>query len=232
MRTLLVVDDDERLRSLLAEYLGERGFRVETAPDGEAGLSTLKNGGIDLVILDVMLPGKDGFEVCRAIRASGDKVPVVMLTARGDDTDRIVGLEIGADDYLPKPFNPRELLARVQAVLRRADAPGGGGSGKNTIISAGPVDIDTDRRTASLDGVIVELTTTEFEILRTLVANAGKVIPREDLMSLARGEEWAAFDRSVDVHISHLRKKLKDDSKTPALIKTVRGVGYTMPRSR
>ncbi len=240
MRTLLVVDDDERLRGLLAEYLGERGFRVETAPDGEAGLARARAGGIDLVVLDVMLPGQDGFQICRELRATS-RVPVLMLTARGDETDRIVGLELGADDYLSKPFNPRELLARVQAILRRADAtaaavaampqpgtqPDGGRAG---VVRVGPVRVDTDRRTAFLGDAPLDLTTTEFEILRTLVENAGRVIPREKVMSMARGEEWAAFERSVDVHISHLRKKLGDDPKTPALIKTVRGIGYTMPR--
>ncbi len=224
-RTLLVIDDDERLRSLLAEYLGGRGFSVLTAEGGKAGLARLRGGGIDLVVLDVMMPDLDGFEVCRRLR-SFSKVPVVMLTARGDEMDRIVGLEIGADDYLPKPFNPRELLARIQAVLRRAEAaPEIEGT-----LHAGPLTVNVDRRSASLHGDALQLTTTEFEILRTLVANAGRVIARERLMEMARGEEWAAFDRSVDVHISHLRRKLGDDSRQPVFIKTVRGIGYTMPR--
>ena len=224
-RTLLVVDDDERLRSLLAEYLGGRGYAVLTAEGGEAGLARLRSGGVDLVVLDVMMPDLDGFEVCRRLR-SFSKVPVIMLTARGDELDRIVGLEIGADDYLPKPFNPRELLARIQAVLRRTEAsPEVDGT-----LRAGPLSVDVDRRAVTLNGDRLTLTTTEFEILRTLVANAGRVIPRERLMELARGEEWAAFDRSVDVHISHLRRKLGDDSRQPVFIKTVRGVGYTMPR--
>ncbi len=224
-RTLLVIDDDERLRSLLAEYLGGRGYTVLTAPGGVPGLERLRAGGVDLIVLDVMMPDLDGFEVCRRAR-SFTKTPIIMLTARGDELDRIVGLEIGADDYLPKPFNPRELLARIQAVLRRTEAaPGAEGA-----LRAGPLAVDVDRRVASLDGKDLTLTTTEFEILRTLVANAGRVIPRERLMELARGEEWAAFDRSVDVHISHLRRKLGDDSRQPVYIKTVRGVGYTMPR--
>jgi DNA-binding response OmpR family regulator len=233
MRTLLVVDDDERLRSLLAEYLGERGFHVETAASGEAGLARALAGGIDLVVLDVMLPGMDGLAVCRELRRSS-RVPVLMLTARGDETDRIVGLELGADDYLAKPFNPRELLARVQAILRRADATATGGAlgtPEPQVLRAGPVSVDLDRRTAHLGDTELELTTTEFEILRTLVLNAGRIIPREKLMGMARGEEWAAFERSVDVHVSHLRKKLGDDAKTPTLIKTVRGVGYIVPRS-
>ncbi len=224
-RTLLVIDDDERLRTLLAEYLGGRGYTVLTAEGGAVGLARLRSGGVDLVILDVMMPDLDGFEVCRRLR-SFSKVPVIMLTARGDELDRIVGLEIGADDYMPKPFNPRELLARVQAVLRRTEAsPQVDGT-----LRAGPLTVDVDRRIVTLHGDGLTLTTTEFEILRTLVANAGRVIPRERLMELARGEEWAAFDRSVDVHISHLRRKLGDDSRQPIFIKTVRGVGYTMPR--
>lgn len=225
MQRLLVVDDDQRIRALLVEYLSTRGYAVEAAGDGESGLSRLRAGGVDLLILDVMLPGKDGFQVCRELRAFS-AVPVIMLTARGDDFDRIVGLELGADDYLAKPFNPRELLARVQAVLRRARAEPAPGEA----LRAGPVTVDPDRREVRVRGRRVELTTTEFEILRTLVANAGRVIPRERLMELARGEDFAAFERSVDVHVSHLRRKLGDDSRQPELIKTVRGVGYTVPR--
>jgi DNA-binding response OmpR family regulator len=225
VRRILVVDDDERLRELLAEYLGGRGFDVVTAEDGERGLSRLRSGGIDLVVLDVMMPGRDGLDVCRELRTF-TRVPVVMLTARGDETDRIVGLELGADDYLPKPFNPRELLARIQAVLRRADAP----VDRSSVLTAGPLAVDPDRRTATLSGTPIELTTTEFEILRTLIANAGRVIPRERLMELARGEEYASFERSVDVHVSHIRRKLDDDPKSPKLLKTVRGVGYVIPR--
>lgn len=224
-RTLLVIDDDDRLRSLLAEYLGGRGFEVLTAPGGQEGLDRLRGGGVDLVVLDVMMPDMDGFEVCRQLRAFS-KVPVIMLTARGDELDRIVGLEIGADDYMPKPFNPRELAARIQAVLRRTEAAPEVGAA----LRAGPLVVDVDRRTATVRGEALQLTTTEFEILRTLAANAGRVIPRERLMELARGEEWAAYDRSVDVHISHLRRKLGDDSRQPVFIKTVRGIGYTMPR--
>ncbi|MCB9763469.1 MAG: response regulator transcription factor [Alphaproteobacteria bacterium] len=225
VQRILVIDDDARIRELLAEYLGGRGFDVETAPDGEAGLERLRAGGVDLVVLDVMMPGKDGFQVCRELRA-GSTLPVIMLTARGDDFDRIVGLELGADDYLPKPFNPRELLARIQAVLRRTSPA----TLEDQVLRAGPITVDPDRRAVHLDGELVDLTTTEFEILRALVANAGRVIPRERLMELARGEEFAAFDRSVDVHVSHIRRKLGDDPKSPTFIKTVRGVGYSVPR--
>jgi len=224
MRRLLVIDDDARLRDLLSEYLGSRGFSVATAADGDAGLAALRGGGFDLAVLDVMMPGKDGFTVVRELRATS-RVPVILLTARGDETDRIVGLELGADDYLPKPFNPRELLARIEAVLRRSEAPA-----PDAVLRAGGLVVDPDRRTVVLDGVPIELTTTEFEILRVLVANAGRVVPRERLMELARGDEFAAFERSVDVHVSHVRRKLGDDPKQPAWIKTIRGVGYMVPR--
>jgi DNA-binding response OmpR family regulator len=222
MKRVLVIDDDQGLRELLAEYLSARGLHVECAEDGKTGVQFLRGGGFDLVVLDVMMPGMDGFETTRQIR-SFSTTPIIMLTARGDEMDRIVGLELGADDYLAKPFNPRELLARIQAVLRRTQ----GDRSPSTPIVAGPVRLDSDRREAHLHEELLDLTTTEFEILRILVANAGRVIPRERLMELARGEAWAAFDRSVDVHISHLRKKLGEDSKRPLYIKTVRGVGYT-----
>lgn len=224
-RTVLVVDDDARLRELLIEYLGSRGFDVRAEPDGPRGLEALARASVDLVVLDVMMPGMDGFEVVKEIRRTSS-VPVIMLTARGDEMDRIVGLEIGADDYLGKPFNPRELLARMQAVLRRTSAE----PDEAARLVAGGLVVDPDRREVTVDGEAVALTTTEFEILRTLVASAGRVIPRERLMELARGEDFASFDRSVDVHISHIRKKLGDDPKTPRFVKTVRGVGYTVPR--
>ncbi|MEQ8276763.1 MAG: response regulator transcription factor [Deltaproteobacteria bacterium] len=226
MKKILVVDDDERLRSLVAEYLEGRGFAVVTAEDGEDGLARLRGEAVDLVVLDVMMPGLDGFEVVRELRKFS-RTPVIMLTARGDEMDRIVGLEIGADDYMPKPFNPRELLARIQAVLRRTDAS----AAPSSLLELGALRVDVDRREVHLDGTYVELTTTEFEILRTLAANAGRIIPRERLMELARGDEYASFERSVDVHVSHIRKKLGDDPKNPTYVKTVRGVGYTMPKA-
>ena len=225
MHAVLLIDDDPELLRLLSEYLGGRGLSVETAAQGPAGLERLGRGGIDLVVLDVMMPGMDGFEVLREIRRQG-QVPVVMLTARGDDTDRIVGLEMGADDYLPKPFNPRELLARIKAVLRRGEAP----AEADSALVAGGIRVDPARREASVDGQPVELTTTEFDLLLTLVSSAGRVIPRERLMELARGPEWASYERSVDVHVSHLRRKLGDDPRQPRMIKTIRGVGYLVPR--
>lgn len=223
-----MVDDDERLRQLLAEYLSGRGFRVDTADDGAKALSRARARGIDLVVLDLTLPGRDGLDVLRELRTFSP-VPVIVLTARGDETDRIVGLELGADDYVPKPFNPRELVARIHAVLRRVEESPKSASEE---LHAGPVAIDAERREARLNGSLLELTTTEFEILRALVANAGRVLPRERVMQIARGDDFASFERSVDVHVSHLRKKLGDDPRSPALIKTVRGVGYTMPKDR
>lgn len=224
MHHVLVIDDDPGLRDLLAEYLQSRGLRVDTAPDGPSGLEAARSGQHDLVVLDIMLPELDGLGVLRELRATS-QVPVIMLTARGDDIDRIVGLELGADDYLAKPFNPRELVARIQAVLRRgARSPEPGQP-----LRAGPLVVDPDRRSVQLGDVPIDLTTTEFELLRVLVERAGRVVPRERLMELARGEDYASFDRSVDVHVSHVRRKLGDDPRQPKLIKTVRGVGYTVP---
>ena len=225
MLSILVIDDDPRLSSLLAEYLGARGYAVRTAADGLTGLAVLRGGGVDLVVLDVMMPGMDGLEVLGEIRRGG-RQPVIMLTARGEDTDRIVGLEMGADDYLTKPFNPRELLARIKAVLRRADAS----PAAEPALAAAGIRLDPSRREVTVEGEAVELTTTEFDILRALMAAAGRVIPRERLMEQARGQEWASYDRSVDVHISNLRRKLRDDPRKPKRIKTVRGVGYLVPR--
>jgi DNA-binding response OmpR family regulator len=225
MQTILVIDDDPRLSTLLSEYLGARGFSVTTASDGPSGLERAAAGGMDLVVLDVMMPGMDGLQVLSALRQRS-RVPVVMLTARGEDTDRIVGLELGADDYLAKPFNPRELLARIKAVLRRLEPD----PDEEQALTAAGIRLEPSRREVTVDGASVELTTTEFDILRALLSAAGRVIPRERLMEQARGQEWAAYDRSVDVHISHLRRKLGDDPRKPARIKTIRGVGYLVPR--
>jgi two-component system response regulator CpxR len=226
MPHLLVIDDDARIRELLTEYLAGRGHTVSVASDGEEGLERARAGGIDLAILDIMMPGRDGLDVLRELRGTS-RLPVILLTARGDDLDRIVGLELGADDYLPKPFHPRELSARIDAVLRRATAP----VVDREVLTAGPLRVDLDRRQVHVDEEAVRLTSTEFDLLRVLVANAGRVIPRENLMELARGEAFAAFDRSIDVHISNLRRKLGDRTGEPVLIQTVRGVGYVVPRN-
>jgi len=223
---VLVIDDDPELAALLEEYLGSRGLQVRTAPDGVSGLELVAAGHADLVVLDVMMPGLDGFEVLRLLRQRG-RLPVIMLTARGEDTDRIVGLEMGADDYLAKPFNPRELLARIRAILRRV---GHVDESDDGVLVAAGLRVDPARREVHRGTERIELTTTEFDILRVLVAAAGRVIPRERLMEQARGQEWAAYERSVDVHVSHLRRKLGDDPRKPRLIKTVRSVGYFVPR--
>jgi DNA-binding response OmpR family regulator len=218
---VLVVDDDERLGAMLVEYLGSRGLLAEHRADASSGLLRVKKGGVDAVVLDVMLPDLDGFEVLRRIRAVSD-VPVVMLTARGEDTDRIVGLELGADDYLPKPFNPRELVARLQAVLRRR-VPA---SPRQGTLRFGRIEIDRDEHQVRKDGVPCALTAHQFEIVRVLAESAGRVLTRAQVMERVRGEEIEAFDRSIDVHVSRIRAAIEDDPKDPKRILTVRGAGY------
>jgi DNA-binding response OmpR family regulator len=220
----LLVEDDARLGAMVAEYLGRHDLDVTVAPDGERGLAALRRGRFDVVLLDVMLPGIDGLEVCRRIRAAPEWVtlPVLMLTARGDDVDKIVGLELGADDYLAKPFNPRELLARIRAVLRR------GAAAPRARFTAGDLAIDYDAREVTLSGRRVVLTHHEFELLAALARAGGRVLSREQLMDALRGQDYEAFDRSIDVHVSKLRAKLERDPRAPRYIKTVRGVGYAL----
>lgn len=222
---ILVIDDDPKLASLLVEYLGGRGLLVEQASNGQEGLDKRKTGSFDLVILDVMMPGMDGFETLKELRKES-QIPVIMLTARTEDFDRIVGLELGADDYINKPFNPRELLARINAILRRTQKTQ---PTEDSAIVVGNVRMEVTKRKVFVHDQDIELTATEFDILRVLLSNAGRVIARERLMELARGQEFAAFDRSIDVHISNLRKKLGDSSKLSQIIKTIRGVGYLVP---
>lgn len=222
---ILVIDDDPKLASLLVEYLGGRGLLVEQASNGQEGLDKRKTGSFDLVILDVMMPGMDGFETLKELRKES-QIPVIMLTARTEDFDRIVGLELGADDYINKPFNPRELLARINAILRRTQKTQ---PTEDSAIVVGNVRMEVTKRKVFVLDQDIELTATEFDILRVLLSNAGRVIARERLMELARGQEFAAFDRSIDVHISNLRKKLGDSSKQSQIIKTIRGVGYLVP---
>jgi DNA-binding response OmpR family regulator len=227
--TALLVDDDARLGALVAEYLGRHGVEVTVVGDGARGLAALRQRRHDVVLLDVMLPGLDGLEVCRRIRAAPGlaEVPVIMLTAKGDDVDRIVGLELGADDYLPKPFNPRELLARIRAVLRRAAgrAPGGPGT---PAFRAGGLQIDFDAREVTVDGRRVTLTHYEFELLALLARAAGRVLSRQQILDALKGEAYESFDRSIDVHVSNLRQKIEPDPRAPRRIKTVRGVGYVL----
>ncbi len=219
---LLLVEDDERLAALTAEYLEGHGLVVSRATRGDQGLREATQQRYDCVLLDVMLPGIDGIEVCRRLRAQSD-VPIIMITARGEEADRVLGLELGADDYMPKPFSPRELLARVRALVRRAR----GKAGPTTrTLTVGDLVLDPGARRATVADVELSLTGYEFSLLYVLVERTGRVLSREQLMELARGSAEEAFDRSVDVHISRLRQKLGDDSRRPQRIKTVRGVGY------
>ena len=219
---VLLIDDDTRLPELLASYLGQNGVSLTAAPDGVRGLRVLEQGAFDAVLLDVMMPGMDGLEVCRRIRAKSN-VPVIMLTARGDETDRVVGLELGADDYVSKPFSPRELLARLKAVLRRSRP-----EVLSEELAAGDVKVDIGSRIVNVKGQPIELTGIEFDILVALMRRAGRVVPRDALLSEAGRSDVVVGERTVDVHISHLRQKLGDDP--PRLIKTVRGVGYVLAK--
>ena len=219
---VLLIDDDARLFELLQSYLGPNGVHLTNAPDGQKGLQLLDTQVFDAVLLDVMMPGIDGLEVCRRIRAKSN-VPVIMLTARGDETDRVVGLEIGADDYLPKPFSPRELLARMRAVLRRASP-----EAVSEKLSLANIQIDVGKREVLVGGQPVDLTGLEFDILVALVRRAGRVISRDALLSEAGRGDVVVSERTVDVHISHLRQKLGDEQQK--LIKTVRGVGYVLSK--
>jgi two-component system phosphate regulon response regulator OmpR len=225
----LLIDDDARLGALMTEYLGKHGIDVTVAGDGKRGLAALRGGRFDVVLLDVMLPDVDGFETCRRIRSAPElsAIPVLMLTARGDDVDKVVGLELGADDYLAKPFNPRELLARIRAVLRRtAPVPSLG----RRRFRSGPIEIDFDAREVTVEGRRVVLTHYEFELLAALARHGGRVLSREQLLDALKGQDYEAFDRSIDVHISKLRAKLERNPKEPCYIKTVRGVGYALMR--
>jgi len=219
---LLLIDDDKRLHELLSDYLSASGITIEHAPDGRSGLSRLEGDAFDAVLLDVMMPGIDGLEVVKRLRTKS-KVPVIMLTARGDETDRVVGLELGADDYVAKPFAPRELLARIRAVLRRSSP-----EAVSEQLRVGPIELDVPGRVVKVKGELADLTGLEFDILLALVRRAGRVVPREALLSEAGRGDVVVGERTVDVHISHLRAKLGDDP--PKLIKTVRGVGYVLAK--
>lgn len=225
---ILIVDDDERLSDMLATYLKSRGYVVEQRIDATSGIAAIEHGRFDAVVLDVMLPDLDGFDVLRKVRQTSN-IPVVMLTARGEETDRIVGLELGADDYLPKPFNPRELLARLSAVLRRGRPVVV--EKKDASLRFGRLEIDVSAREARMDGKTCALTSHQFELLRVLAERAGRVQTREQLMQAVRGEDLEEFDRSIDVHISRIRAAIEDDPKHPRRIRTVRAVGYVFSPS-
>jgi len=221
MPKILLIDDDEKLGDLLQSFFQRFDLELKTAQDPKAGLGLLESVEPDLVILDVMLPGQDGFEVCRTIRKTS-AVPIIMLTARGEVTDRIVGLELGADDYMPKPFEPRELVARIQNVLRRSSGP----SKKEGPLEFEGLTVDTERRSAELDGGTLDLTTMEFQLLALFAGNPGRTYTRDEILNELRGIDAQLFSRSVDILVSRLRQKLGDTSKQARFIKTVWGTGY------
>jgi DNA-binding response OmpR family regulator len=223
---VLMIEDDEALSEMVAEYLGEAGYAVRTSGQASSGLDLIQKEDFDALILDVMLPDLDGFEVCRRVRAQSD-LPILMLTARGDETDRIVGLELGADDYLPKPFNPRELLARLKAILRRRGNPRAART-----LRFGDLEIDREARTVHVGGSERSLTSYQFDLLAALAENAGRVMSRERLMDSVKGELLEAFDRSIDVHVSRIRAAIEDDPKHPRRILTIRGAGYVFAQSQ
>lgn len=224
---ILIIDDDEKLCKLLKVYLEENGFHVLSLPDGSEALRTIGNESPDIIILDVMLPEIDGLDILKEIRRTF-QIPIIMLTAKGEDTDRIVGLELGADDYLPKPFNPRELLARIRAIMRRSVAEGGDGTeiDSNNLIRVGELNLNRAKQSVLIKDKAVELSSTEYKILEVLMKNPNTILSRDQIMNLARGRDFMAFDRSIDVHISKLRAKLETDPRSPQRIKTVWGTGY------
>ncbi len=226
-RKILVVDDDQRLRELLQRYLGEQGFSVKTAENAGAMDKYLSRESFELIVLDLMLPGEDGLSICRRLRGSDRQLAIVMLTAKGDEIDRIVGLEMGADDYLPKPFNPRELVARIHAVLRRrvSAVPGAPGT-EGELIAFGGVEVDLATRTLRRGDELLPLTTGEFAVLKALLQNPRQPLSRDRLMTLARGREQGPFDRAIDVQVSRLRKLVEPEPATPRYLQTVWGFGY------
>ena len=229
---LLMIEDDTRLADMVGQYLSQSGYTVSHAPSGLAGLDLLRERPADLVILDLMLPDIDGLEVCRRIRAlSGPeaRTPILMLTAKGDPMDRIIGLELGADDYLPKPFEPRELLARIRAVLRRHQS---GAAPEAQVLRFGTLEIDRDARIVTVGGQPAELTSYQFDLLVTLAERAGRVLTRDQIMEAVRGRELEAFDRSIDVHMGRIRAAIEADVKNPKRILTVRGVGYVFAKQQ
>ncbi len=224
-----MIEDDGRLASMVAEGLGRNGLEVSVAGTAAEGLARLAREPFDLVLLDLMLPDADGLDVCRRLRAAGSVVPVIMLTAKGDPTDRVVGLELGADDYLGKPFDPRELLARVRAVLRRPSSVAGPAP---RIFRFGRLEVDADARVARVDGAERPMTAHQFNLLLAMAERAGRVLSREQLMELVKGEALEAFDRSIDVHVARIRAAIEDDPRSPRRILTVRGTGYVFARSQ
>ncbi|MCS4294308.1 MAG: response regulator transcription factor [Comamonas sp.] len=236
---LLMIEDDERLANMVSEYLAQSGLQVSHMADGASGLAALQdpaNGqSPDLVILDLMLPDLDGLEVCRRIRTlsgAAAQVPILMLTAKGDPMDRVIGLEVGADDYLPKPFEPRELLARIRAILRRRVDGGSAAAPASQVLRFGSLEIDRDARAVTISGKAADLTSYQFDLLVTLAERAGRVLSRDQIMEAVRGRELEAFDRSIDVHMGRIRAAIEADAKNPRRILTVRGVGYVFAKQQ
>ena len=232
---LLIIEDDVRLAAMVGEYLAQSGFAVTHRADGSSGLAALQEQPVDLVILDLMLPDIDGLEVCRRIRSlqgGAAQVPVLMLTAKGDPMDRIIGLELGADDYLPKPFEPRELLARIRAILRRRGEGPAAQAATQPVLRFGSLDIDRDARSVTVQGAPCELTSYQFDLLVALAERAGRVLTRDQIMEAVRGRELEAFDRSIDVHMGRIRQAIEADAKSPKRILTVRGVGYVFAKQQ
>ena len=234
---LLMIEDDARLASMVSEYLRQAGFEVAHALDGASGLAALQKVPPALVVLDLMLPDMDGLEICRRIRALGGalaRTPILMLTAKGDPMDRVIGLEVGADDYLAKPFEPRELLARIRAILRRSteSATSTEQGAAQPILSFGSLDIDRDARIVRLSGKEVDLTSYQFDLLLAVAERAGRVLTRDQIMEAVRGRELEAFDRSIDVHMGRIRAAIEVDAKDPKRILTVRGVGYVFAKQQ
>ena len=223
---ILLIEDDPELAEMVKSYLGEAGYSVSVAGRGETGIAMLAREPFDLIILDLMLPDMDGLEICRRIRARG-RTPILMLTARGDAMDRIIGLELGADDYLPKPFEPRELLARLRAVLRRTK-----GGQEADLMHFGRLEIDLGARVVRLDGKLCPMTSHQFALLLVLAQHAGRVLSRDVIMDLLSNEPLEAFDRSIDVHISRIRAAIEDDPKNPRRVITVRGAGYVFAKQQ
>ena len=228
---LLMIEDDTRLAAMLSDYLRRNGYIIVHAADAQHGLAALQGDSFDLLLLDLMLPDADGLELCRLLRAknsSHGKVPIIMMTAKGDPTDRVVGLELGADDYVPKPFEPRELLARIRAVLRRST--NAGTVTDDDVLRFGRLEIDPGARSVRIDGTPRRLTSYQFDLLTAMARSAGRVLSREQLMDGVKGEPLEAFDRSIDVHIARIRAEIEDDPKNPRRVITVRGAGYVFAK--
>ena len=232
MQKILMIEDDTRLAGMVTDYLGQNGFAVRHAPDAQSGLASLQTDAAELVVLDLMLPDMDGLQVCQRIRAlpgALGQLPILMLTAKGDPMDRIIGLEMGADDYLPKPFEPRELLARIRAIMRRK---GSTPEANAKAMQFGTLEIDRDARRVTVAGQVCELTSYQYDILVVLAERAGRVLTRDQIMEAIRGRELEAFDRSIDVHMGRIRAAIEADPKSPQRILTVRGVGYVFARQQ